>query len=167
MSTKNVFKEDAKSKIKELAESIGMVMLGTNFSHQPIHVVSMSTKKVDDMGAIWFLSGKDSSHNMHIEDEARAQLFYSDPNSMEFMTVYGDAFIRTDAHILKDLYKKADDIWFNGPDDANLTAIQIKPTEGYYWDTKSNSLVALFEAGMTLLSGDKPDLGQEGAIDVG
>lgn len=164
MSTNNVYKEDAKDRIKRMAETIDFAMMGTNFSVQPLHVVPMSTKKVDEVGALWFLSNKNSAHNAHIEKGERAQLIYSNPKNLEFMTLYGHAFIRTDMAVLKDLYTKSDDAWFRGVDDPNLTAIQIKPTEGYYWDPKSNALAALFESDMTSDSGKDTDMGEEGKI---
>jgi general stress protein 26 len=166
MGTKNINKEEALKKMKNLAESIDIAMMGTNFQTSPLHIVPMSTKKVDDMGAFWFLSNKLSKHHSHIMNEERAQLIYADPKSMQFMTIYGDALIRTDLHILEDLYEKSDEAWFKGIDDPNLTAIQLKPTEGYYWDRATNSLVSLFEMGMTAISGEHPDLGLEGEIEI-
>lgn len=164
MSTTNVYNEGAKEKIKELAESIDMCMMGTNFKEQPLHVIPMSTKKVDDQGNIWFLSNKNSNHNAHIEKDARAQLIYTNPKGMEFMTLYGDAQIKIEKSILKDLYGKSDDAWFDGVDDPNLTAIQMVPSEGHYWDTKNGSLVALFEMGMAVITGEQTDLMEEGDI---
>ena len=164
MSTTNVNNEGAKDKIKELAESIDMCMMGTNFTDPPLHVIPMSTKKVDDQGNIWFLSNKNSNHNAHIKKDPRTQLIYANPKGMEFMTLFGKAQITMERSILKDLYGKSDDAWFNGVDDPNLTAIQIAPSEGHYWDTKHGSLVALFEMGMAAITGEQTDLIEEGDI---
>ncbi|MDL5514376.1 pyridoxamine 5'-phosphate oxidase family protein [Arenibacter sp. M-2] len=167
MGTNNMHDEEARKIMKEMAESIEIAMMGTNCQISPLHIVPMSTKKVDDMGAFWFLSNKQSKHNSHIRNEERAQLIYVNPKSEQFMTLYGDALIRTDMHILKDLYEKNDDIWFKGIDDPNLTAIQIKPTEGYYWDSTTNSMVALFQTGgMATKPGEQTDMGLEGEIKI-
>ena len=115
MSTTNVNNEGAKDKIKELAESIDMCMMGTNFTDPPLHVIPMSTKKVDDQGNIWFLSNKNSNHNAHIKKDARTQLIYANPKGMEFMTLFGNAQITMERSILKDLYGKSDDQWGGRP----------------------------------------------------
>ncbi len=91
MSTKNLTNEEARKKIKELAESIDFTMMATDLKSQPFHTVPMSTKEVDDAGNIWFLSNKNSEHNKNIEKENRTQLIYADNENFEFMTIYGRA----------------------------------------------------------------------------
>lgn len=164
MSTKNLYDREAKSKIKELAEDIDFTMMATKLSVQPIHTIPMSTKKVDDKGSIWFLSGRDSEHNANIQQDGRVQLLYSDPSNMEFLTVYGNALITTDREILEELYGKSDDMWFEGIEDPNLTAICVEPSEAQYWDAKHNKLVSLFKMGVGAITGDQPDLSESGKI---
>ncbi|WP_391575340.1 pyridoxamine 5'-phosphate oxidase family protein [Aureliella helgolandensis] len=45
------------AKLKELAESIDFAMLCTDLEATPFHAIPMSTRRVDDQGHIWFLSG--------------------------------------------------------------------------------------------------------------
>ena len=164
MSTKNLYSEEAKTKIKEMAEDINFTMMATHLSDYPIHTIPMSTKKVDDEGAIWFLSGKDSTHNGNIETDSRVQLLYSDPGSMQFLTIYGKASITRDREILKGLYGQSDDMWFDGVEDPNLTAIRVDPSQANYWDSKHNKLVTIFKMGIGAVTGDNPDIGQTGKI---
>jgi len=166
MSRKDLYNNEAKAKIKELAEGIDFAMMTTDLSQPPFHIIPMSTKKVDDAGNIWFLSGKDSEHNKHIEEEARALLTYSSKSDMEFLSIYGHAKITDDKVILKELYGSGDDAWFDGVDDPNLSAIEIRPSEARYWDTKSGKLVSLFKMGLGALTGNEPDLGEEGNLKI-
>ncbi|WP_026752804.1 pyridoxamine 5'-phosphate oxidase family protein [Sediminibacter sp. Hel_I_10] len=164
MSTNNLYNKEAKAKIKELAESIDFAMLATTINHMPFHVIPMSTKKVDDEGNVWFLSGKDSDHNKNIIADPKVQLMYSKPGDMTFMVVSGEATITTDPQILKELYGKTDDNWFDGLDDPNLTAIQIKPHSAHYWEPKHNKLVTLFKMGVGAISGENPDIAEQGNL---
>jgi general stress protein 26 len=166
MSTENLYHEEARKKIKELAESIDFTLMGTQLGTKPVRVIPMSTKKVDEKGNIWFLSGKDSGHNVHIRTDNKVQLFYVKPGAMEFLTVYGKATITTDSAVLEELYGKSDDMWFDGLDDPNLTAIEVHPLDAYYWDTKHNKVVSLLKMGAGAITGDQPDLSEQGELQV-
>ena len=164
MSKKDVYSKEALEKLKELAESIDFAMLATDLKNQPIHMVPMSTKKVDDQGNIWFLSGKDSDHNQHILKDADIHLIYSNPKGFEFLNIYGAATIHTERSILEDLYGSGDDMWFEGVEDPNLTAIKVTTEDAFYWDNKHSTLVSLFKMGMGVLTGDEPDLSEYGEL---
>ncbi len=166
MSIKNLYNTQAKEKIEELAVSIDFCMMATDLGKAPFHIIPMSTKKVDDEGAIWFLSGKNSSHNKNIKADSRAYVLYSDPGSFEFLSVYGTAMITDDQKILDSLYGKSDDAWFEGKNDPNLSAIKILPEEAHYWDTKDGKLVSLLKMGVGAITGNEPDLGEEGSLNI-
>ena len=164
MSKENLYNDDAKKKIKDMAESIDFTMMATNLQILPLHMVPMSTKKVDNHGLIWFLSSKQSTHNQNIMKDCHVHLIYADKSAMQFLNVYGQATITTDKTIINELYSKADDTWFDGKKDPNITAISITPTEAYYWDPKCNKLVTLAKMGVGALTGNEPDLMDQGKI---
>jgi general stress protein 26 len=166
MSTKNLFSEEAKEKMKDLAMDIDFAMFTTALSQHPLHMVPMSTKKVDEMGNIWFLSNKNSQHNQNIKLDSSTHLIYSDPSKMKFLNVYGQALISTDMNIIKELYKSSDDAWFEGVNDPNITAIGIRPTQAFYWDPKNNTLVTLLKMGVGAITGDEPDLMDQGELKI-
>lgn len=162
MSTENLYNQEAKEKIKNIAESVDFCMMATNLKEQPLQVIPMSTKKVDEDGNIWFLSGSDSDHNAHILQDATTQLLYSGGSSMKFLSVYGAANIITDTSVIKELYGSTDNAWFDGPNDPNCTAIKFIPIEAAYWDTKGNKLVTLFKMAKGAITGEQQDLGVSG-----
>jgi len=164
MSKNDLYNQDAKDKIKELAEDIDFAMFSTNIKNQAFHVIPMSTKKVDQNGHIWFLSGRDSDHNKNILKDNAVQIMYSKPSDMSFMVLRGSASITTDMSILRELYGSSDDNWFKGIDDPNLTAIQVKPSQAHYWEPKHNKLVTLFKMGVGAITGDQPDIGEHGDL---
>lgn len=162
MNNDNLYSDEAKKKIKDMAEAMDFAMLATDLKTLPLHMIPMSTKKVDDQGHIWFLSNKNSTHNQHIENDSFVHLIYIDKGSMQFLNVYGVAKISTDRNMIEELYGKTDDTWFEGKDDPNITAISVRPTESYYWDTNNNKLITLVKIGVGAITGNEPDL-----MDVG
>lgn len=166
MSTNHLNNQEAIDKLKTMATAIDVAMMATDFHHKPLHVIPMSTKKVDDKGTIWFLSNRNSEHNAHIKERSEAQLIYGHPGTMQYLTVYGKATIHTDRQTVKDLYTSMDDTWFEGPNDPNCTAISIEPQEAYYWDTKSGKFVSMLKIGMGAITGNEPDLGEEGHLSI-
>ncbi len=166
MATKNLSNTDAVSKLKELATSIDFALMATQLDKFPLHAIPMSTKKVDSKGNIWFLSGKDSTHNKNINKDSKVQLFYSKAMAMEFLTVYGKAEIVDDQIIVDDLYQSSDDNWFDGKTDPNISAIKVIPEDAHYWDTKDNMLISLIKMGVGTVTGEKKDLSEQGNLKV-
>ena len=166
MASKDLSHGKAVDKLQAMAAGIDFAMLITDMDSRPFHAIPMSTKKVDDQGLIWFLSGKDSTHNANIARDNKVELVYAKPSAMEFLTVYGEASITTDPSVLEDLYGKADDAWFDGVKDPNLTAISIRPIEAFYWDPTSNKLVTLVKMGVQAVTGSQPDLMDQGRLNV-
>lgn len=164
MATKHLFSKEAKSKIKELAESIDLTLMATLLDKLPIHAIPMSTKRVDEDGCIWFLSNRLSKHNSNIHKNKNVHLFYAKTTAMEFLNVYGEATVILDREVITSLYQKSDDTWFEGKDDPNITAIKVEPVDAHYWDTKDNALVSLIKMGIGTITGKKMDLGEEGIL---
>lgn len=164
MSNENLYNDEARSKIKDMVENIDFAMMATNLKQTPLHMVPMSTKKVDPQGTIWFLSNRNSTHNQNILKDSYLHLIYVDKSDMQFLNLYGVASITNDKQIIHELYGKADDTWFEGEDDPNITAISVKPSEAYYWDTKNNKLITLLKMGMGAVTGDEPDVMDQGSI---
>ncbi|HSP39879.1 MAG TPA: pyridoxamine 5'-phosphate oxidase family protein [Gillisia sp.] len=164
MSIDNLTRGEALEKMTKMVNDIDFAMLLTDLKSQPISAVPMSTKKVDDKGNIWFLSGLNSDHNTNIVNSPEVQLLYSDISDMEFISIYGRATIIADPSVLNDLYERSDDAWFTGEDDPNLTAIKVVPEEAYYWDNKYNKYVSLFKMGVAAITGKKADVGEKGKL---
>ena len=166
MSTKNLTSDEAKKKLKDMVEDIKIAMFTTQLDKQPLSVVPMHTKEVDKEGNIWFLSRNDSDHNSDLLKNPETQLLYSDPGSMKFVSVYGDAEIITDQAVLDDLYNKKDNAWFDGKEDPNLTAIKFAPKQAAYWNNDSNQLVTFLKLQAAAVTGDDKDIGTSGKMDL-
>ena len=164
-SVKNLTRQDANEKIKELAVKADMCFFTTNLSQLPLSTRPMSTRDVDDNGDIWFFSRKGSGKNMEITTDNRVQLFYSNHSNYEFLTLYGTATIIKDDAKAKELWSAIAKTWFDkGYDDPELTLIKVTPTDGHYWDTKDGKIVSLFKMLAGAITGQEMNNSVEGDI---
>jgi general stress protein 26 len=164
MSTENLYNKEAQDKLRKIVDEVSVAMMATNIGSKPLSVIPMDTKKVDEDGNIWFLSGADSDHNRDIKNDKNIQLLYSSPSDMKFLSVYGNAEIITDNSLISKIYDKADNAYLNGADNPNTTAIKFYPKEAVYWDSDENKIVVLFKIVKAALSGKNQDIGTTGSL---
>ena len=157
--------KEAIDKMKELADHTKICLFTTYLSETPLQTRPMATLLVDNEGTFWFLSDEHSDKNLEIKDDSRVQLFYSNPDKSEFMTVYGHAMTSHDKDKIEKLWTPMAGAWFKGgKGDPSLSAIMVIPDEAYYWDTKNNKMVSLLKILASMTSGKSMDDGIEGKL---
>lgn len=155
---KNLSKKEAVSKIKEIILSAETCMFTTNLYERPLPTRPMETLEVDDGGNIWFFSNSYSDKNHEILKDNKVQLFYSNLNSAEYLSIYGQASVIVDKEQVQRLWTPGAKAWFkNGADDPTLTIIKVKPIKAHYWDTKNNKMVSLFKIFTSVVTGATDD----------
>jgi general stress protein 26 len=103
----------------------------------------MSVQEVDEQGNLWFLSADDSHKNEELSRDASVQLFFQRSAHSGFLTLNGKATVSRDKARIKELWEPIIKTWFTeGEDDPRITVIKVKPTDGYYWDTKHGAAIA-------------------------
>lgn len=165
MSKENLSQVEAKQKFREMVDKIKVAMFATNLSKKPFSVAPMYTKRVDESGHLWFLSGVNSDHNENILRDADCQLLFS-TGSSDFLSVYGSSEIINDRDTIKSLYSKMDNAYFDGEDDPLIRAIKFSPDEAAYWSADGGKLVTLFKMGVAAVTGKGQDLGTSGKMDL-
>ena len=161
---KNLKREQANQKIKQIIDAADICLFTTDLTHLPLKTRPMSRQKVDEDGTVWFFSDKDSEKNSDIQKDDRVQLFYTNKASSEYLSLYGTAEIIQDVEKAKELWTPMVKIWFNEPEDPNLTILKFVPEDGYYWDTKDGKLVSLFKMVVGAITGKEMDGSVEGKI---
>lgn len=165
--TKNLIDKEAIEKIQELAKDANICHFVTKLTEMPLSSRPMATQKVEDDGAIWFLSDKESDKNKDIQSDNRVQLFYSANSNYEYLSIYGTAEIVFDTAKIHELWTNFAKAWFiEGEDDPSISLIKVTPEDGYYWDTKSNKLISLFKIAKSAVTGKTDDNGIEGRLSV-
>ena len=159
---------EAIEKMRELAKHANICFFVTQLDKQPLSSRPMATQEVDDDGAFWFFSGKESQKNWDIQDDAVVQLFYSNPSKYEFMTIHGRAVVSRDRNRIEELWTPVAKAWFkDGKDDPSLTLIKVIPDEAYYCDTRNNKMVSFLKIMASMVT-DKVSMddGVEGELRV-
>ncbi len=156
----------AVAKIREIVKASPVCLFGTHPSHYPLTVRPMGVREVDEVGNIWFLSGKSSLKNQHILREPRVQLFFTHVSGSAYLSLEGFASV-SDLRVLKEKYwtplAKA---WVpGGVDDPDLSVIKVMITGGHYWDTEHGRAISLLKVAAAAVSGGAvSDGGIEGKL---
>jgi general stress protein 26 len=160
--------EEAKKKIKDLAEKASTCFFCTNISTgKPFSVRPMALQKFDEDGGFWFLSGSDSNKDEEISDDSRVQLLFQGSNYSDFLNVYGIATRSRDKEKIKELWSPMFKTWFTeGIDDPRITVIKVDAIEGYYWDTKNNKAIGLIKRIAGAVAGKTLDDSIEGTLNI-
>lgn len=158
--------KEAIEKIQELAKKANVCFFCTNIqTGKRIATRPMSVQKIDDQGNLWFLSAKDSHKNAEIAHDSSVQLMFKGSQYSDFLDLYGKAEISTDRAKIEELWEPLVKAWFTeGKDDPRITVIKVKPTAGYYWDTKNGSTVAFIKTAIGAMIGKTLDDSIEGSL---
>ncbi len=164
----NLLDQEAVAKIKELVKSASTCFFCTAIrTGRAVPTRPMVVQKVDDRGSLWFLSANDSHQNEQIEADPYVQLMFQGSQYSDFLTVYGRAVISVDRAKIKELWEPLHKTWFTqGVDDPRITVIEVRPMEGYYWDTKHNQVVAFAKMVVGSVVGKTFDDSVEGTLRV-
>jgi general stress protein 26 len=163
----NLTSQDAINKIKELVKSEQFCLFTTQLTQVPLSTRPMSAMGTDEDGSIWFFSVKSSDKNEHVLADPRVQLFFSNPSSSEFLSIYGTASITEDRDKIEKYWKPTIKAWFqNGKDDPEISLIKVAPEEAYYWDTKNNKAISMLKILTSVVTGKTMDDGIEGKLTV-
>ena len=168
MSTENLDNREAIEKLKTLVDKIDIGMMCTNTSEvSNLHAVPMSRQEVDDEGSLWFLFSSESETYKNLQKSDQISILYSDISNYNFLSVNGIAEISKDQSRIEKYWNKMMDGWFEkGKEDPSIRILKVIPSEGHYWDNKSNKLITFLKVAASAVSGQKLDIGREGALNI-
>ena len=127
----------------------------------------MNVRKVDDQGALWFLSAEDSHKNQELQSDPTVVLLFQGSPHSDFLQLKGRATISRDRAKIKELWEPIIKTWFTGGvDDPRITVIKVTPEEGYYWDNKHGTLVAGVKMMIGAATGKTLDDSIEGKVSL-
>ena len=164
--TEDLAGNSAIEKIKSIAESAGTCFFSTNVKS---HTNSrpMALQEVDEEGNLWFLSDVNSDKNKDIENDPEVELYFINNSKYEYVFVKGNASITQDKALIEKYWSNFANAWFDGKDDPNVSLIKVSATDGYYYETKENKLVAMSKMLFAAATGSKiEDGGVEGSLEV-
>jgi general stress protein 26 len=164
----NLLGPDAVSKIRSLVKQAETCFFCTAITAgKPVATRPMAVQHVDDQGSLWFLSADDSHQNRELSRDPAVQLMFQGSPHSDFLMLYGHATISVDKAKIKELWKPIMKTWFTeGIDDRRITVIQVRPLDGYYWDTKHGRAIVLAKLVAGAVTGKTLDDSIEGKLQV-
>lgn len=162
----NLQGKEAVEKIKELVDSAKTCFFCTNIATgKPFDTRPMAVQKVDEQGAIWFLSSVDSHKNEEIQKDNMVQLLFQGDPHTDFLSVYGRATVSKDKQKIKEFWNPMLKTWFTeGEDDPRITVIKVDMESGYYWDTKHGKAVSFAKQIIGAMTGQTLDDSVQGEL---
>jgi general stress protein 26 len=149
---------EALARVAELVEDIDFTMLTTTDPDGNLVSRPMSTRQMDDGGAIWFFTAEDTEK----VDEARRHhdvgLAYCDAKGMRYVSVAGTAEIVHDRAKMEELYSPSLDIWFeDGLDTPGIALLKVTPVVAEFWEPAKGKVAMAAGALKALVTRDTPD----------
>lgn len=152
-------------KLKTLAEDIRFCMY-TTYREGRIDSRPMTTLDIDEHGNVWFFTSRQTDLGQPGSPD-QVTLIYSEPKSNSYLSVAGRAEIVHDEKKKEELWSFMSKAWFpGGKDDPDLVMLRVTTEEAAYWDSSSSSMVVFFSMLKAVVTGDTPDEGDHGKLDL-
>jgi general stress protein 26 len=149
------------TKLRELLDEFGVGMLVTRTADGSLRARPMALAEAEPDGTLWFATDRHSGKVDELERDGHVAVTMQ--SKTKFVSLSGTARAVDDRARLSRLWKAEWKVWFpGGKDDPNITLLRVDGTAGEYWDNSGASgLKYLIEAGKALLSGERPDVGDD------
>ena len=119
-----------------------------------------------DAGLIWFVTDLRSGKEHEIEAEHDVGLVFIDAKAKAYLSITARAEVRRDHAKAAEIWKRSDNMWWNGPDDPNVCVLRVRPLTAELWDGPASAAVAAFEFVKARITGEKPNLGENRKVTV-
>ena len=149
--------EQRLEKFRELIKDIDVAMLVTETEDGCLRSRPMVTQATDFDGDLWFFTDQQSAKVFEIQGARHVNVSYADPRSQKFISVSGTAELSHDRQKIKELWNPFAKVWFpEGPDDARLALLRVRPTVAEYWDSASGMAVTIAGMVKAVTTGESP-----------
>lgn len=147
--------------LRELVEEFGLAMLVTRAADGPLRARPMALAAADPDGTLWFATDRHSGKVDEIEHDRHVAVTMQ--SNTRFVSLSGTAETVDDRERIHRLWKPQWEVWFpGGKDDPGQTLLKVDAAAGEYWDNGgTGGLKYLLEAGKALLTGTRPDVGDD------
>ncbi len=159
-------RQESIKKLNELIKKISIGMLTTN-DGGVLRSRPMDTQEIDESGAMWFLTGKDSHKDEEIKKDNRVNVSYASNSESTYVSISGSGAISNDRDKIAELWSPEHKAWFpEGKDDPNIRILKVNIEQAEYWDSSSNTLVQAVGFVKALVTGEQADGGENEKINL-
>ena len=149
------------TKLRELLEEFGVAMLVTRTPDGSLRGRPMALAQAEPNGTLWFATDRHSAKVDELEKDGHVVVTMQ--SGTKFVSLSGKAAVVDDRAKLSQVRKAEWKVWFpGGKDDPNIVLLRVEGSNGEYWDNSGTSgLKYLIEAGKALVTGTRPDVGED------
>lgn len=157
--------EDHLDRVWEIVERAEVCMLTTRTA-TGLRARPLEARPDRDNGIIWFVTDLRSGKEHEIERDSEVGLVFIDPAAKAYLSLTGRAEALQDHAKAAEIWKSTDNVWWNGPDDANVCVLRVVPLTAELWDGPASKAVAAFEFLKARITGEPPNLGENRKVTV-
>jgi general stress protein 26 len=158
-------KQSKIDRVWDIIEKVGVCMLTTQFA-KGLRARPLEARPDRAADVIWFVTDLRSGKEHEIEVEHDVGLVFVDANENAYLSITARAEVRRDRAKTAEIWKKTDDMWWDGPDDPNVCVLRVQPLAAELWDGPASAAVAAFEFAKARLTGKQPNLGENRKVTV-
>jgi general stress protein 26 len=153
-------------KLQDLTKNIRFCMFST-LKGVKMESKPMTTLDVDQSGNVWFFTDRNNSITEKEAERNAVLLNYSDLQNSTYVSISGTVIEVVDEERKTELWSPLFKAWFpNGKDDPNLMLIKVITEEASYWEGSSSKIVNLFSMIKGAITGEEPEIGSSGKLDL-
>jgi general stress protein 26 len=156
---------DPLDRVWEIIENVGVCMLTTRFGGG-LRARPLEARPDHGAGLIRFVTDVRGAKDDEVAAAPEVCLVFIDGKQKAYLSISGRAAVRHDPALARAIWKKTDEVWWSGPDDANVRVLEVEPQTGELWDGPASAAVAAYEFAKAGLTGAKPNLGENRKVTV-
>ncbi len=156
---------DHEARVWDILEKTSVGMLTTRFAGG-LRARPLDARPDREAGCIYFLADLRGLKDDEIEACPDVCFTVTNAKAKAYLSIAGRAVVTTDPARAARIWKKADDVWWSGPQDADLCVIRLEPHVAELWDGPASGAEARFEFAKARATGEKPNLGENRKVSV-
>jgi general stress protein 26 len=115
---------------------------------------------------IWFITDARSSKEQEIAADHEVGLAFIDNDKSIYLSITGSAEELRDRDTTASIWQATDKMWWDGPDDPNVSLLRFTPATAELWDGPSSKTIVAFEFLKSQITGAKPHLGENRKVTI-
>jgi general stress protein 26 len=152
-------------RVWDVIDKVGICMMTTR-SADGLRARPLEARPDRDAGLIWFVTDVRGHKDDEIAAHSEVGLVFIDHKEKAYLSLTGSAEVHDDHAKAAEIWKKTDDVWWDGPDDPSVRVLRFEPLRAELWDGPASAAVAAFEFAKARATGTKPKLGENRKVTV-
>jgi general stress protein 26 len=152
------------NRVWKLMEKIGVCMLASK-DGEKIRARPMRAHPRQAEHVIYFLTDARGHKDEEVSRDEHVCLSFAQPGDGKFLAVTGCARVRNDRMLIRDLWDREAEAYWNGADDPGVRVIEVTPEDAQFWEGP-HGVVATFAMVVAAATAGPPVLGDQRKVDL-